>query len=41
MSWQDESEPNIKYCMGTAVGWFTKSPDITLDTNDGEPMEFE
>ena len=40
--WKGESEPNIKYCLGRqddVVQKFTQYR--TLDTLDGEPMEFE
>ena len=36
MSWKDQSEPNIKYCLGATVGMVQRF--ITID---GEPMEFE
>ena len=43
MSWKDESEPNIKFCLGEeSWSWFKDSSQYrTLDTIDGEPMEFE
>ena len=43
MSWKDESEPNIKFCLGrTKLSWFKSSSQYrTLDTIDGEPREFE
>ena len=43
MSWKDESESNIRYCLGTkSWSWFKDSPQYrTLDTIDGEPLEFE
>ena len=42
MSWKDESEPNIKFCLGRKLNWFKSSSQYrTLDTIDGEPMEFE
>ena len=43
MSWKGESEPNIKYCLGTAVGMVQRFITILkmLDTIDGKPMEFE
>ena len=35
-------KPSIKYCLGGTVSWFKDSPQsTTLDTLDGEPMEFE
>ena len=37
-SWKGESEPNIKYCLGTTGGLVQR---FILDTIDGEPMEFE
>ena len=37
MSWKDESEPNIKHCLGTTVGLVQRF--ITMQ-NFG-PMEFE
>ena len=40
MSWKGES--NIKYCVGTTVELVQRFNTIqTLDTIDGEPMEFE
>ena len=39
MSWKDESEPNIKYCLRATVGMVQRFR--ILDTIDGEPMEFE
>ena len=36
MSWKGDSEPNIKYCLGTTVGIVQRFISI-----DGEPMEFE
>ena len=43
LSWKDDSEPKIKYCLGTAVGLVQRysSQYRTLDTVDEEPMEFE
>ena len=42
MSWKGEPEYNIKYCLGRKVDLFQRSPQYrTLDTIDGEPMEFE
>ena len=42
MSWKGESEANIKYCVGKKLSWFKDSSQYrTLDTIDGEPMEFE
>ena len=41
MSWKDESEPNIKYCLGTTVGLKIHHNTELLETIDGEPMEFE
>ena len=42
MSWKGESEHNIKFCLGRKLSWFKDSPQYrTLDTIDGEPMEFE
>ena len=42
LSWKGESEPNIKYCLGQQLDWFKDSSQYrTLDTIDGEPMEFE
>ena len=39
---KDESEPNIKYCLERQLLWFKNSSQYrTLDTIDGEPMEFE
>ena len=35
------SDTNIKYCWGRKLSWFKDSPQYrTLDTIDGEPMEF-
>ena len=43
MSWKGESEPNIKFsAWEEKLSWFKDSPQYrTLDTIDGEPMEFE
>ena len=42
MSWKDESEPNIKYCLGATVGMVQDSSEYrALGTIDREPMEFE
>ena len=42
MSRKGESEPNIKYCLGTTVGLVQRlSQYRTLDTIDRKPMEFE
>ena len=42
MSWKDESEPNIKFCLGRKLSWFKSSSQYrTWDTIDGEPMDFE
>ena len=42
MSWKDEREPTIKYCLGGQVDVFKSSSEYrALDTIDGEPMEFE
>ena len=42
MSWKDKREPSIKFCLGRKLSWFKSSPQYrTLDTIDGEPMEFE
>ena len=43
MLWKDEREPTIQYCLGRQVDVvFKSSPQYrTLDTVDGEPMEFE
>ena len=42
MSWKDEREPTIQYCVGRQNAWFNSSPEyIALDKIDGEPMEFE
>ena len=42
MSLKDESEPNIKYFWERQLEWFKDSCQFwTLDTIDGEPMEFE
>ena len=42
MSWKDESEPNIKYCSGTAAGLVQRFITIqNFGRNDGEPMEIE
>ena len=40
MPWKDEPEPTIKYCLGRQVD-VVSSQDRTLDTIDGEPIEFE
>ena len=41
-SWKVESEPSIKFCLEEKLSWFKSSPEYrTLDTIDGEPMEFE
>ena len=40
--WTDEREPTIKYCPEDKLTWFkSSSQSRTLDTLDGEPMEFE
>ena len=42
MSWKDESEPNIKCCLGATVGMVQKFITIlNFGHIDGEPMEFE
>ena len=42
MPWKDEREPNIKYCLEDKLTWFKNSSQSrSLDTIDGEPMEFE
>ena len=43
MSWNNESEPNIKLLFGNdSWEWFKDSSQYrTLDTIDGEPMESE
>ena len=42
MSWEGESEPNIKCCVRRKLSWFKDSPQYRiLDTIDGEPTEFE
>ena len=42
MSWKDEREPTIKYCLGGQVDVVKSSSEYrALDTIDGEPMEFE
>ena len=42
MPWKDEREPTIKLCMGRQVDVVQKFIRIqSLDTIDGEPMEFE
>ena len=42
MPWKDESEPNIKFCLGRKIELVQEFMTIrTLDTIDGEPMEFE
>ena len=42
MSWKDEREPSIKYCMGRKFGMVQKFTEyIALDTIDGWSIEFE
>ena len=42
MSWKGESEPNTNTVCEEQLSWFKDSPQYrTLDTIDGEPMEFE
>ena len=42
MSWKDEREPSIKYCMGRKIVVVQKFTGIQkLGRIDGEPMEFE
>ena len=42
MPWKDDREPNIKLCLVKKLSWFKSSSQYrTLDTIDGEPMEFE
>ena len=42
MSWKDESEPNIKFCLGRKIELVEEFITIqNFDTSDGEPMEFE
>ena len=42
MPWKDAPEPTIRYCLGRQVDVVQElSQYRTLDTIDGEPMEFE
>ena len=39
---KDGSEPRIKLCLGRKLAWFKSSSRYrTLDTINGDPMEFE
>ena len=42
LSWKDESEPNIKFCLGRKLTLFKSSSQYrALDTIDCDPMEFQ